>query len=151
VTVAVIILAIAPAPSIASSGDHLYRISAAASWGLPKDHQSSPRSYRRMLSNSQSSKIRGYQSQLDVTASARSTFRHKICASSLRAESENAGTGNLRQPFVICVGDHIEQLFNTIAPDQRSRTRQDGRGSHCCDTVAIFDRGRWHVGYPVDR
>jgi hypothetical protein len=32
------------------------------------------------------------------------------------AESEKAGTGNLRQPFVACVGDQIEQLFNTFAP-----------------------------------
>jgi hypothetical protein len=36
----------------------------------------------------------------------------------LGAESDKAGTGNLRQPFVTCVGDHIEQLFNAIAPDR---------------------------------
>ena len=51
------------------------------------------------------------------------------------AESENASTGNLRQPFFTCVGDHIEQLFNTIAADwcddaKLGKMRAD-RVDHC--------------------
>jgi hypothetical protein len=36
----------------------------------------------------------------------------------LGAESDETSAGNLRQPFVTCVGDHIEQLFNSIASDR---------------------------------
>jgi hypothetical protein len=36
----------------------------------------------------------------------------------LGAESKEAGAGNLRQPFVAYIGDHIEQLFNAIASDR---------------------------------
>jgi hypothetical protein len=36
----------------------------------------------------------------------------------LRAKGGNARTCDVGQPFVTCVGDHIEQLFNTIASDR---------------------------------
>src|SRR6516162_868857 len=66
-----------------------------------------------------------------IAGSAGSALR-AVCPT---IESENAGTGNLRQPFVTCVGDHIEQLFNTIAADwcddaKLGKMRTD-RVDHC--------------------
>src|SRR5215471_6420140 len=50
----------------------------------------------------------------------------RICTFSVRnwAPSENAGTGNLRQPFVTCVGDHIEH-------DAKLGKMRTDRVDHC--------------------
>jgi hypothetical protein len=37
----------------------------------------------------------------------------------LDAESGHTCTGNIGQPFVICIGDDIKQLLDTVAPDRR--------------------------------
>src|SRR5580658_462010 len=36
----------------------------------------------------------------------------------LGTESGDACTGNVGQPFVICIGDDSEQLLDTVAPDR---------------------------------
>ena len=62
----------------------------------------------------------------------------RICTFSVRNWAPRARTqarAIIRQPFVTCVGDHIEQLFNTIAADwcddaKLGKMRTD-RVDHC--------------------
>src|SRR5262249_15918506 len=51
----------------------------------------------------------------------------------LGAESKEAGAGNLRQPFVAYIGDHIEQLFNAIASDRSDTANPGNMGSDRID------------------
>src|SRR5262249_47275749 len=69
----------------------------------------------------------------------------------LGAESKEAGAGNVRQPFVAYIGDHIEQFFNAIASDRcddaklgkmaKVLDRQLLRALHYLDWIKLNRRG----------
>src|SRR5438309_5431818 len=45
---------------------------------------------------------------------------------------------NIRQPFVTCVGDHIEQLFNTIASDRCDDAKLGKMRADCTDHCGLL-------------
>src|SRR5262249_40619835 len=51
----------------------------------------------------------------------------------LGAESKEAGPGNLRQPLVAYIGDHIEQLFNAITSDRCDNAKLSKMGTDRID------------------
>src|SRR5947209_18650334 len=45
---------------------------------------------------------------------------------------------NIRQPFVTCVGDHIEQLFNTITSDRCDNAKLGKMRADCIDHCGLL-------------
>jgi hypothetical protein len=51
----------------------------------------------------------------------------------LGAESGHTRTGNGGQPFVTCIGNDAEQLFDTMASDRRNDPELGQMGADCFD------------------